>query len=117
MRQKLVTLMGKEYWLNYSAQSQMNLEALKRREGYTPETHGAETTFAMLYEELRAGWRWAVLTGAQPQNQPPKREDLADLVDMREVAELLPDIMAVMTGDRNVTAKPPKKEPAEGSAD
>lgn len=117
MRTTLATICGKEYWLAFSAQSQIALEALKRRENYTPADYSAETIFLMLDEELRAGYRWAQLTGAQPQNKPPRREDLADLIDIYEVQELLPTIMDVMTGERNVVAKPPKKEQAGGLGD
>lgn len=114
MRTKLVTLLGKEYWLAFSAQSQMNVEAMKRQEGYNPADYGAETVFTLLDEELRAGYRWAVLNEMQPQNKPPRKEDLADLLDIYEVQKMLPDIMAVMAGDRNVVAKPPKKGQARG---
>lgn len=110
MRTKLIPLLGKEYWLAFSAQSQMAIEALKRRDGYVANEYGAETLFTILDEELKAGYHWAVLTGAQPQNKPPKREDLADLIDMFEIQELMPTLMEIMAGERNVIAKPPKKE-------
>ena len=110
MRTKLIPLLGKEYWLAFSAQSQMAIEALKRRPGYVANDYGSETIFTILDEELKAGYHWAQLTGAQPLNKPPKREDLADLIDMQEIQELLPTLMEVMAGERNVIAKPPKKE-------
>lgn len=110
MRTKLIPLLGKEYWLAFSAQSQMAIEALKRRDGYVPNDYGAETLFTILDEELKAGYHWACLTGVQPQNKPPKREDLADLIDMFEIRDLMPTLMEIMAGDRNVIAKPPKKE-------
>lgn len=115
MRATLVKLLDSEYWLAFSAQSQIAVEALKRRDGYDPHQYGAETIFTLLSEELRAGYRWAQLTGAQPQNEPPRREDLADLISIQEVQDLLPTIMAVMAGERNVIAKPPKKGRAGGS--
>lgn len=115
MRTKLVNLLGKEYWLAHSAQSQMNLEAFRRQPGFSVATHGAQLGFETLCETLRAGYRWAKLTGATPCNEPPAREDLADLLGEDDILAIVPAMNEVVTGERNVEAKPPKKAGAKAS--
>lgn len=116
MRTKKVTLAGKEYVLAYSAQSQINMDALRRKPDFDPKTHGAEFAFEMLYEELRAGYRWAVLNG-QTAEEPPAKADLADMVGDDDIMEIMGAINEVALGVRNVVARPPKKETAGESED
>jgi hypothetical protein len=114
MRTAKITLMGKEYYLAFSAQSQINMEAFRRRPDFNARTYSAALAYEMLCEELRAGYRWAQLNGLDA-NKPPEREDLADLIGMDDVMALSDQMSAVATGERNVIAKPPKKEPATAS--
>ena len=116
MRTKVINLVGKDYWIAFSAQSQMNMEALKRTPGFDMKTHTVEFGFATLYEVLRAGYRWAQLNGRQA-NEPPSREDLADMIGNDDIMALMKDINEVALGERNVVAKPPKKEQAGESGD
>ena len=116
MRTKIVNIAGKDYWLAFSAMSKMNMEAIRRQPDWNPQTHGAEFALEMLWEELRAGYGWASLNG-RICNEPPKKEDLFDLIGEDDMMDLMADINAVAIGDRNVEAKPPKKEPAGESDD
>lgn len=113
MRTKLITIAGKEYWIAYSAQSQINMESLRRQPDFDPKTRGGELTVALLREELRAGYLWAKRNNLEAA-EPPK--DVAELIDWAEAYELMTDLTEIMNGDRNVLAKPPKKDEAGQSA-
>lgn len=111
MRTAKITLAGSEYLIAFSAQSQMNIEALKRQPGFSVQTHGAELAFSTLYECLRAGYRYAKLTGMQTP-EPPAREILADMIDESDIIDNMELINSVVTGERAVEARPPKKAEA-----
>lgn len=109
MRTKQITLCGKLYWIAFSAQSQMHMEAIRNAPDFDLSKRGAEFAFETLVEELRAGYRYAQLTG-QPANEPPTREDLADMIGEDDILAVMGDINEVAVGVRNVQAKPPKKK-------
>lgn len=111
MRTREIEIDGKKYWLTFSARSQMGMEALKK-DGVTPRDEPTKWFFTLLIEELRAGYRWATRHGWPDANQPPKEEDLEDMLDMDDLGGLTPILLEIMQGERNVVAKPPKKEEA-----
>lgn len=111
MRTATVEIGGKEYWLSFSLESQMTLEALKKA-GTEPQGETTKWFFTLLCEELKAGYKWARRNGENPA-EPPK--DLADMIDPDELGALVPVMLKIMQGDRNVIAKPPKKAEAAPS--
>ena len=115
MRTATVEILGKQYRLAYSAKSQMAMEALKKT-GFDIHQEPTRFFWTLLSEELRAGYRLAQLRG-ETAEQPPKAEDLEDLMDPQDLGALVPILQQVQAGDRNVEAKPPKKEAPEGSGD
>lgn len=111
MRTKTITVAGKDYWIAYSAQSEISMEALRRDPAFDMKTHGAEFAFQLLAEEMRAGYRWAQLNG-RTANEPPAAADLADMIGREDLFGLLPDLNEIAVGERNVIAKPSKKAKA-----
>lgn len=93
----------------------MLLEEMKKN-GFDPTKEPTKFSWIMLSEELKAGYRLAKRRG-EPAEQPPTAEDLEDFTDPDDIGELLPILLKVQVGDRNVEAKPPKKEAPEGSGD
>lgn len=116
MRTAKIELLGKTYMIAYSAQSQMNVEAFRRREGFNARDYASEVMFNLLAEELRAGYNYARLTG-ETAEKPPEPQALADLLTPQEVQALMPTLTEVMNGERNVQAKPPKKASAGQSGE
>ena len=113
MRTTKVEILGKEYHLAFSAKSQMAMEQLQAS-GFDMKKHSTEFFYKLLSEELRAGYRRATLAG-EAAEEPPKDEDLVDLLGMEELGALVPTLLKIQQGDRNVQARPPKKAEADQS--
>ena len=114
MRTTKVEIAGAEYWLAFSTGSQMLVDAMKKK-GLDPKTSTTEWFFTLLVEELRVGYRWAIRNG-ETANQPPAAEDLVDMIDINEIGALTPVLLQIMKGERNVIAKPQKKDEASLSS-
>lgn len=117
MRTKQISVAGKTYWISWSGRSQIAMETFKRQPGYNARAYVAETAYRTLYEELLAGYQWAMRTGMNPEHQPPTYDELLDTVSMEEITDLSEDMTEIMAGVRNVVAKPPKKDEAGESED
>lgn len=114
MRTATIEIEGKDYWIAYTAQSQIAMEALER-DGVRAKEQTSKWFFALLNEELRAGYRWAKRHG-EACEIPPAADDLGDLIAPDQLGEMTPKLLQVMQGERNVISRPPKKAGA-GTSD
>lgn len=109
MRIGHVTIGGVEYPLTMSTRAMMQMEA----EGYDL-THidgkNINVTFfvKMLHAMMVAGNRLEKRGGGNPPTVPAM-DDLVDIIEPDEMESLTDQLMAVVDGERNVEAIPPKE--------
>lgn len=69
---------------------------------------GVSSTMHLLYEMMRSGHKWAIKNG-QSAPEVPDFDDMIESIDTDDLVEIMTELVAVMTGERNVQAKPAKK--------
>lgn len=109
MRIGHVEIGGVRYPLTMSTRAMMQLEA----DGYNLNDLKGETinvTFfvKMLHAMMVAGNRLEKRGGGNPPTVPAM-DDLIDIIEPEEMEQITDQLMAVVDGDRNVEAIPPKK--------
>ena len=120
MRTKQIDIAGGRYWIAYSEGVKMTMRDVfgvdcDDQESFVAAMKNTRKRLGLVHSCMLYGARWAKLTGEDAQD-PPAFDDFAALVDQFDILNVFPDIKEVMTGDRNVVAKPAKKTRAGASA-
>lgn len=111
MRTKTVSICGKDYTINRAISVDLALEARGMSFDDVKNKPSTVLFVAMLAEMLKAGYEWEKSNGREA-NQPPKESELQYMLDADEMAAMIPAMMEVCVGVRNVQAKPAKKAKA-----
>lgn len=116
MRTRTIEIGGKEYYIAHSVSVPMGIKERGLNIADLKDHPTDELIFAILAEQLRAGYEWAKLSGKVDVNEPPAEKALTYLLGTDDLAALVPAILEVITGVRYVEAEPEKKTRARASA-
>lgn len=119
MRTRNIIVNGTEYVINRAVSVDIAIEArgMKVTDLNDKTRVSTQLILALLHEMMVAGAKWARLNGQEDAPEPPSEEKLADMLDQDDLTALIPPMMEVIMGVRNVQAKPTKKAKAGESGE
>lgn len=119
MRTLKIKVGDTEYTINRAVSVDLAMESRGMRisDMNDPKKISTKLLLALLHEMMAAGARWARLNGEPDAPDPPAEAELADMIDDDDLTALIPPMLSVITGERNVIAKPTKKAKAGESGE
>ena len=106
MRTGTIRINQIDYPVTFSIGTQIALE--EQHIEIKDATRSVSATMHLLYEMMQSGHKWAIKNGQTPP-EVPSFDDLIESMDTDAMVEIMGKLVAVMTGERNVEAKPAKK--------